>query len=265
VIPPTPTTCKSALNRSGIPGVDWCLNPYVGCTHACLYCYASFMKRFTGHTAAWGTYVQAKVNVAEVLARQVKRGPLGCLTLASVTDAYQEAESTCGLTRACLEVLRESKLSVGILTKSDLVVRDLDLLTAFGDLTGEPRVRVGFTLTTLDDGLASILEPGAPCPSRRLAALQAVSRAGIPTWVFVAPVIPGLTDAPEGLAALAREARSRGAGEVQLDPLNFYGAAVHNLRAALAAHRPQALRVFEAACRRPDDWREYVRRVAAGL
>jgi DNA repair photolyase len=254
--------CRSALNRSGIPGVDWAVNPYVGCTHACVYCYASFMRRFTGHAEAWGTYVEAKSNVAEVLARQVRRAR-GHVLLASVTDGWQPAEAECGRSRACLEVLAESGLEVGVLTKSDRVLGDLDVLTRFRDVLGRWRVSVGFSIATMDDELAAWVEPGAPPPSRRLAALEALSRAGVPTWVFVAPVLPGLTDAPETLAALVAEARRRGAERVDVDPFTFYPAAVSGLRAVIEAHRPDARRVFEAACRRSEAWRAWVRATAA--
>ena len=260
----TSSPCRSALNRSGIPGVDWALNPYVGCTHACVYCYASFMRRFTGHAAPWGAYVEAKANVADVLARQVRRAR-GHVLLSSVTDAWQPAEAECGLSRACLEVLAGGAVEVGVLTKSDLVLRDQDVFLRFRDLLGAWRLSVGFSIATLDDGLAALLEPGAPSPSRRLAALEVLSRAGVPTWVFVAPVLPGLTDAPEALAALVAEARRRGAARVDVDPFTFYPAAVAGLRAVVAAHRPDTRRVFEAACRRPEDWRAWVRATAAGL
>ena len=255
--------CRSALNRSGIPGVDAAVNPYVGCTHACVYCYASFMGRFTGHRERWGTYVQAKADVASVLARQARRAT-GTVLLSSVTDGWQPAEASCGLSRACLEALVDSRLDVAVLTKSDLVLRDLDVLTRFRDLLGAWRVRVGFSISTRDDSLAARVEPGAPPPSRRLAALQALAAAGVPCWVFVAPVLPGLTDAPEALAALVAEARRCGAGDVQVDPLTFYPAAVAGVRGVVEAHRPEARRVFEAACRRPEAWRAWVRGVVNG-
>jgi len=227
-----------------------------------VYCYASFMKRFTGHKEPWGSYVEAKIDVADVLARQLRRPKSGKVLLSSVTDAWQPAEASCGLARACLEVLADSGLSVGLLTKSDLVLRDQDVLRGFRDVLGAWRLSVGFTVTTLDDDLARLLEPGAPPPSARLAALEALSKAGVPTWVFVAPVLPGLTDSPGALAALVSEARRRGAGEVDVDPFTFYPAAVAGLRAVIEAHVPGARRVFEAACQRPEAWRDWVRGMA---
>lgn len=254
--------CASALSRCGVPGMDWSLNPYVGCAHGCVYCYASFMGRFTGHEEAWGTFVDARANVAEVLAREVRRGRSGRVLLASVTDAWQPVERERRLTRACLEVLAGSGLSLAALTKSDLVVRDVDVLRAFGGLLGDAEVSVGFTVTTLSDELASILEPAAPSPSRRLDALERLAAGGIRTWVFVAPILPGLTDGPEDIAALACEARRRGAAEVEADPLSFYPAAVARLGRVVARHRPRALPAWREAAADPEKWRERAMAVA---
>lgn len=247
--------CKSALIRSGIPGVDWCINPYVGCTHACVYCYAAFMGRFGNRDAPWGTWVEAKANVADVLARELRRPRRGEVVLSSVTDPYQPAEADARLTRACLAALAGSGLSVSLLTKSDAVVRDVDLLASFGGLLGDTRVRVGFSITTLSDELAGVIEPGAPPPSRRLAALETLARAGIPTWVFVAPVLPGVSDTPEALAAIADAARRRGALHVDVDPLNFYPASVSRLRAALERVAPALAEALRSASRDPAAWR----------
>ncbi|MBE0617498.1 MAG: radical SAM protein, partial [Proteobacteria bacterium] len=119
---------KSILSRSRIPGATYCVNPYVGCAHACRYCYASFMKRFTGHAEPWGEFVDARVNAREVLERQVRRAPPGPVLLSTVTDPYQPAEERYRLTRAFLEVLLRSGFPVDVLTKSPLVLKDLDLL-----------------------------------------------------------------------------------------------------------------------------------------
>jgi len=238
--------------------MDWCLNPYVGCAHACVYCYASFMKRFTGHDEPWGTFVDAKMNVAKVLARQLRRVRSGRVMVATVTDAYQPAEAETCLTRECLAALADTGLSVSILTKSDLVVRDLDVLRSFGSLLGEQRVKVGFTITTVSDELSRFIEPGAQPTSRRLAAVEALAGAGIPTWVFVSPIIPGLTDSPADLRALVAEARRLGALEVDFDPLNFYPVAVHGLSRTIARQRPGVTEAFRRAVGRSEEWRERI-------
>ncbi len=250
--------CRDALSKCGIPGLDLGLNPYIGCAHDCAYCYASFMKRFTGHEDAWGTFVDVKEGLTEALGRQVRRLRAGTVMMSSVTDAWQPIEATERLSRACLRLLASSPLNVSILTKSDLVLQDLDLLTAFHDLFGEPRVKVGFSIPTMSDEMAAWLEPGAPPPSRRLAALQALSDAGIPTWVFVAPVLPGLADSPADLKALAAAARHRGAREVLVDPMNFYPAARHRMETLIALHRPSALPGWRQAASRAAAWRRDV-------
>ncbi len=250
--------CRDALSKCGIPGLDLGLNPYVGCAHDCAYCYASFMKRFTGHEDSWGTFVDVKEGLLEALGRQVRRLRAGTVMMSSVTDAWQPVEATEGLSRACLRLLASSPLNLSILTKSDLVLRDLDLLSAFHDLFAQPRVTVGFSIPTMSDEMAAWLEPGAPPPSRRLAALQALSEAGIRTWVFVAPVLPGLADSAADLKALAVEARRRGAAEVKVDPMNFYPAARHRVESLIALHRPSALPAWREAASRAVAWRQDV-------
>jgi DNA repair photolyase len=176
---------KSILSKSGIPGVDYCVNPYVGCSHGCRYCYATFMKRFTGHKEEWGTFVDVKMNAAEVLGRELKKARPGHVMISSVTDAYQErVEGKYKLTRRCLEALLRYQFSVGILTKSPLVLRDLDLLEQFKD------VEVGFTVSTDRDEIRKIFEPQAPPIQARLQALKTLHEKGIKTYAFIGPVLP---------------------------------------------------------------------------
>jgi DNA repair photolyase len=175
---------KSVLSKSRIPGATYCVNPYVGCTHACRYCYASFLQRFTGHTEPWGSFVDARVNAAEALERQLGRAKPGAVMLSSVTDAYQPAEARYRLTRRCLEALLQRGFPVDILTKSPLVLRDLDLLE------GAEGVSVGLTVTTDDDRVRQAFEPGAPSIQARLEALRELRRRGVPTYAFVGPILP---------------------------------------------------------------------------
>ncbi len=182
---------KSILSKSGIPGVDYCINPYVGCGHGCRYCYATFMKRYTGHLEDWGSFVDIKINAPEVLRRQISKGVKGHVMISSVTDPYQPLEKKYELTRRCLEVLLQSQLSVGLLTKSPLVLRDLDLIRKFKE------IEVGMTITTDDDAIRRIFEPHAPPIERRLHALRDLCESGIRTYAFIGPLLPMN---PEGLA-----------------------------------------------------------------
>jgi DNA repair photolyase len=203
-------TARSVLSKTGIPGARWALNPYVGCAHACRYCYAEFMKKYTGHTEPWGTFVDAKVNAPEVLARELRRAGRGPVMLASVTDCYQPLEERFRLTRRCLELLLEHDFPVRVLTKSPLVLRDLDLLRKFRD------IEVGLTVTTDDEAMRRLFEPGAPPIAARVDALRRLKEAGVGTYVFVGPMLP--LD-PERLAGLLCDV----VDDAIVDPMNYAG------------------------------------------
>lgn len=177
-------TVKSVLTKSGIPGMKYCVNPYVGCAHACHYCYATFMKRFTGHLEPWGSFVDVKINAPEVLRRQLKRAERGTVMVSSVTDAYQAVEARYELTRKCLEVLSLYKFPVSILTKSPLIIRDMDVISKLDE------AEVGLTITTDDDRTRKLFEPCAPPIQSRIDALKKLHKAGINTYVFIGPLLP---------------------------------------------------------------------------
>ena len=175
---------KSALTRSRIPSVTYCLNPYLGCQHGCRYCYAEFMRKFTPHQEPWGQFVDAKINIAEVLVKEVRRTKKADVSISTVTDPYQPLEKKYGLTRACLKILLEHQFPISILTKSPLVLRDLDLLKCF------PDCEVGLTITTNDDQIRQIFEPHAPAIHTRLEMLRRLKAAGIRTYAFIGPILP---------------------------------------------------------------------------
>jgi DNA repair photolyase len=209
----TETTCKTALSKSLLPGLDYSLNPYTGCGHGCIYCYAPATLRYGG-PEPWGTFVTAKTNIPAMLERELRRMPRGVVGISTVTDPYQPAESRLKLTRSCLEVLRAKQFPVCIQTKSALVIRDIDLIRDF-------RVKeVGLTVTTLDDEASAILEPGASLPRERLDALKRLTDAGIPTWAFVGPLVPGFVDAAS-LSRLLTSVKEAGAGKVLVDKLRL--------------------------------------------
>ena len=247
--------CKSVLTKSGIEGVDYALNPYVGCGHGCVYCYASFMKRFTGHKEEWGTFVDVKVNAAEVLARQMRRAktsassvePRGNIVSSTVTDPYQPLEERYGITRACLEVLTDYDSPVSILTKSALVLRDLDLFRRLKD------VEVGFTITTLDDEMQRVFEPRSSPASARLAALAGLAEAGIKTWAFRGPLLPFLSDGEEQMDTLFGELARAGVSYIIVDSIKLSGAIWGRVRRVLERHYPDLMEGYRyvAANRRP--------------
>jgi len=185
------TQAKSVLNKSQI--FDYCVNPYTGCQVNCRYCYAAlFMKRYSGHKEAWGEFVDVKVNAPDVLRKQLLRAKRGTVWISSVCDPYQPLEAKFELTRRCLKELLEKQFPVNIQTKSKLVLRDLDLLTEFKE------IEVGFTITTSDEKIAKLFEPGASSVSERLKALEKLRTSGIKTFAFIGPLLPG---DPEKLVA----------------------------------------------------------------
>jgi len=230
--------CKSILSKSGITGVDYAINPYVGCAHGCVYCYAVFMKRFTGHKEEWGTFVDIKVNAPDVLTRQLRRAKPGNISFGTVTDAYQPLEREYGVTRACLEALLDHPHPISILTKSALVLRDLDLIKKLKD------VEVAFTITTLDEEVRRRFEPGASPIAARLEALRAFSEAGIPTWAFCGPLLPGITDDETSLDTLFAQLKRAGVGYVLVDSLNLRGAVWGRLSRLLRAHYPHLMNLY---------------------
>ncbi len=175
---------KSILSRSAIEGINYTVNPYIGCSHGCRYCYATFMKKYTGHPEAWGAFVDVKVNAPLLLEKQLSRAERGTVILSSVTDPYQQIEAKYKLTRACLIALSNYDFPVEILTKSPLVLRDMDVIIKCG------QIEVGFTITTDDDGIRRIFEPRAPSIEERIRALEVLRHKGIRTYVFVGPVLP---------------------------------------------------------------------------
>jgi len=181
--------CKTLLTKSRLPEADYCINPYVGCLHACVYCYARFMRRFTGHDEPWGYFLDVKINAPEILARELTRKPKrGVVLLGSVTDAYQPVEQKYRLTRAILEILLQHDFPVFVLTKSDLVVRDLDLFKQFS------KCEVGLTITTTDQKIARNFELHSSVPQQRIKALETLHRSGITTYAFIGPILPELTN-----------------------------------------------------------------------
>lgn len=175
---------KTVLTRTGIEGYDYCINPYVGCEHGCRYCYATFMKRFTGHMEPWGEFVDVKVNAPEVLRRQLRRAQRGSLLIGTVTDPYQPAEKHYRITRGCLEALLERQFPINILTRSSLVIRDVDLFRQFEDIS------VGLSVTTDREEIKKIFEPNSPSIKSRIEALKALHEKGVSTYAFIGPMLP---------------------------------------------------------------------------
>jgi DNA repair photolyase len=219
-------TCKSALNRvQGMP-FKWSLNPYSGCVHACVYCYARSHYALAGHGEPgreFETRILVKTNFAEVLRRELgrPRWTFETVALGTVTDCYQPAEGRYRLTRAALEALLDVANPLGMVTKSPLVLRDLDILAPLARVA---KVRVFFTITTVDLDLWRRLEPGTANPFKRLEVMRRLNAAGVRAGVLLAPILPGITDSTASLEAVARAAAEHdavflGTSTLRLAPL----------------------------------------------
>jgi DNA repair photolyase len=174
---------KSILSKSQV--YQYALNPYIGCQHDCHYCYAKYMKRFTGHEERWGEFVDVKINAPKLLTQELKRKRPGRIWISGVCDPYQPLEKKYMLTGNCLSILAEHGWPFTIQTKSALVLRDIEILTRSND------AEVGFTITTADEQIRNLFEPGAPPISTRLAALADLHSKRVKTFVMIAPILPG--------------------------------------------------------------------------
>jgi DNA repair photolyase len=244
-----PWACKSALTKSKISSLDYALNPYVGCEHGCAYCYATFMSRFTGIEGEWGSFVGVKERAPEVLARELERRRPGVVCLGTVCDAYQPVERKTSLSRACLEAfVGVEGFEVGILTKSDLVARDRDVLRRLESPD------VGFTITCLDASLARLVEPKAPPPAKRLEAMRELKAAGIPVWGFLGPILPALSDSEEAIAEVLREMDRAGASHVLVDRMNLYPGVWRRFRELVSRSFPERMGALTAVRRAPGEY-----------
>ncbi|MCH9045034.1 MAG: PA0069 family radical SAM protein, partial [SAR324 cluster bacterium] len=204
---------KGVLSRNDSPDLafDWSLNPYRGCEHGCIYCYARPTHEYLGFSAGldFESRIMVKRDAAALLERELRsrRWTPQPVLISGVTDCYQPVEKQLGITRACLEVFLHYRHPVELITKNALVLRDLDLLQRLAELN---LVRVTLSVTTLDARLATLMEPRASAPRKRLEAVAAIAAAGVPVGVNLAPVIPGLNDheRPPILAAAAESGAS---------------------------------------------------------
>ena len=238
--------CRSALNRvKGMP-FDWSLNPYMGCVHRCTFCYVRAFERRADRPSdhRYGRSIRVKTNVAEVLRRELARPTWEHETVAigAATDPYQPAEGRYRLTRACLEALGDAATPFSIITRGPLIGRDVDVLV---EAARRAEVSVTFSIPTLDDAIWKRTEPSTAHPRQRLRALRTLVDAGIRASVGMAPILPGLTDKPELLEQVVREARQAGACGVWANLLNLRPGTREHFLEALAEDFPEQLPLYE--------------------
>ena len=214
---------KNVLTKSNLPVSDYSVNPYVGCAHACAYCYASFMKRFTNHREPWGEFVDVKFWPP--LKRPEKYDGKEVF-LSSVTDPYQPCEEVYQRTRTLLEELKGSGARLSVATKSDLVLRDLELIRSF------PDARVSWSVNTLDESFREEMDRAVSI-ERRLAAMKRFYDAGVRTTCFISPIFPGITD----VKAIIEAAKDR-CTLVWLENLNLRGDYKSRILRWVHDHRP---------------------------
>jgi len=182
------TKAKSIIVKSNLPEGGFVINPYIGCMHGCIYCYARFMKRFTNHQEPWGKFLDIKINAPDLIPADTKKYKNKFIIIGSVTDAYQPMERKYKLMRGILTNLIPLQPNLCVMTKSDLIVRDIDLLKKF------KKCMAGVSLSLLNDKARKEVEPLASSVERRINAVKKLKKSGINTFIFVSPIFPKLTD-----------------------------------------------------------------------
>lgn len=240
--------CKSMLVASKLPASDFVVNPYTGCSFACAYCYASFMGRFVGEPIeAWGDYLSVKTNAVEVFQRDLNRLSISkrnsTVLLSSVTDAWQGPEKKFKLARGVLKVLGDDQYPgfVSILTKSPLIVRDVDVIT---DLKNK---EVGITVTTTDDAIGRFMETHAPLASDRLRTLEFLNSKSIPTYAFVGPLFPHFRYRRDLLEDLFRKIADAGTTTIFAEHLNTSAYILKRINPLVAEAETEVRSVYQSA------------------
>ncbi|HXM54876.1 MAG TPA: radical SAM protein [Candidatus Dormibacteraeota bacterium] len=266
--------CKSALNPVKGMGFKWSLNPYMGCEHRCAFCYVRAYEKRADRPSddAYGRAIRVKTNVAEVLRWELSRPSWRreTVSIGAATDPYQPLEGRYRLTRACLQAFSDFASPVGLITRGPMIVRDVDVLTA---LARRAYLSVTFSIPTLDDDVWRKTEPGTAHPRQRLRAIERLASAGLRVGVGMAPILPGLSDGPEQLAAVVRAARDAGASQVWCGVLHLRDGTRQHFLDVLARHWPEQLPRYLADYRtgpylKPDKTRPVTRSVSdlvAGL
>lgn len=203
--------CKTILNRTSI--CDYSLNCYTGCAHGCRYCYARFMQRFHPHPEPWGKFVDIKVNAIEVLERQLRRAVPGAVFVSSACDGWQPVEAEYQLTRQCCDLLLKHRFRIEALTKSSLVLRDLDIFSG-------RNVRIGVTITTLNERLKRLWEPNSSSIEQRFGVISKSGTAGLETAIMFGPLLPFLSDNQQSIDSMFKRAAELAVDIIWVDALN---------------------------------------------
>jgi DNA repair photolyase len=238
--------CRGALNRVKGMSFSWSLNPYMGCAHRCTFCYVRAFERRADRPSgeSYGRVIRVKTNVAEVLRKELARASWQGehVAVGAATDPYQPCEGRYRLTRACIEAFGEAANSFSIITRGPMIVRDLDVLC---EAARRASVSVTFSIPTVDTEVWRRTEPGTAPPEQRLRAIRRLVDAGIRASVGMAPILPGVSDRPEQLAAVVRAAREAGATGVWANVLFLRPGTREHFLEHLARDWPEELERYE--------------------
>jgi len=262
--------CRSALNRVTGMMFGWSLNPYMGCAHRCTFCYVRAFERRADRPSddRYGRSIRVKTNIVDVLRRELARRSWRgeVVAVGAATDPYQPAEGRYHLTRGCLQAFAEASNPFSVITRSPMIVRDVDVLV---EAAARARVSVTFSIPTLDREIWRATEPGTPPPAQRLRAITRLVAAGIDASVGMAPILPGLSDRPELLADVVRAARDAGATSVWTNVLYLRPGTREHFLENLARDWPELVpryeRLYQGRAYLPSDLVEPVRREVADL
>ena len=244
------TPAKTVINSvAGMP-FRWSINPYRGCYHGCVFCYARRTHKFLEDDGVtrWGSRVYVKVNAPAVLRTELSKRSWKHETVAvgTVTDPYQPLEGRYRLTRGILEALRDYDTPASVITRSPLIVRDVDVLKQLASGAG---VTVAVSIATMDSSLARDLEPTVAPPEKRLLAVRTLAEAGIRVNVALAPVLPNITDTPENIEAVVRAAKAAGAWSVWHNTLHLHEVTRESFFGYLRNKHPELIAQYASAYR----------------
>jgi len=226
---------KSIIVKSNLPEGDFVINPYIGCVHGCKYCYARFMKRFTGHTEAWGSFVDVKINAPDLISTNTEKYKDKSITIGSATDPYQTIERGYKLTRQILEKLIPLQPHlVDIMTKSDLVLRDINLIKQLKNCI------IVLSLSILDEKIRKELEPLSSSADKRINTLKELHKAKIPTALFISPIFPELTNWKH----LINKTKIF-VDEYWFENLNLYPSIKNNIYNLLRKNKPELIEKYQ--------------------
>jgi DNA repair photolyase len=236
---------KTLLSPCGLPEFAYSVNPYTGCAHGCMYCYARFMGKYSHQGEPWGSFVDVKVNSPEILRRDLAKNKPGRIFLSSVTDCYQPLEARYLLTQNILGAIKDFQYPVSILTKSSLAQRDLKIIS------GIKKCDFGMTICFLDDKDRKALEPGSSPIEERLETLRKFSESGISTYAMLGPIMPGISD--KDIPELFRKLSESGIHDLIVDKLNIKAGNLPPIMEAIKAHYPEMLGKYQELFQRGGD------------